>query len=109
MAALDGRNYKKAYVNVPSERADIGSVGGSVVCLWDDSVGETPVATDTLNIGKLPKGAKIISVVSVGLGGAGAAVNVTPAELTTDEKIVIATVGAAPTLPITVMVTYTVA
>lgn len=109
MAVLNGRNFKKAYVNVPSERADAGFYGGTPAVLMDDSVGTTPVATDTINIGKLPKGAKVLSVNSVGLGGAGAAVNVAPMDLTTGEFNVIATVGASPTLPISVWILYVVA
>ena len=105
MSALYGANYTKAYVNNPSERPNVGEYGGSVKLLLDSSA--TGVATDTINIGKLPKNAKVLSVNSSGLGGGGS-VNVAPLDLMTDETIVIATVGTVPTLPITVWVTYVV-
>lgn len=104
MAALNGRNFKKAYIDVPAERADVGFFGGSVQVLIDDSA--AGVATDTINIGKLPKGAKVLSVTTVGLG-TGGTVNVAPMALMTAETTVIATIGTTPTLPISVFVMYT--
>lgn len=105
MSALYGANYTKAYVNVPSERPNVGDYGGSIKLLLDSSA--TGVAADTINIGKLPINAKVLSVSSSGLGGGGS-VNVAPLALVTVETIVIATVGTAPTLPITVWVQYVV-
>lgn len=105
MSALSGANYTKAYVNVPSERPNVGEYGGSVKLLMDSSA--AGIAADTINIGKLPINAKVLSVSSSGLGGGGS-VNVAPLDLMSAETTVIATIGTAPTLPITVWVTYSV-
>ena len=105
MAALSGANYTKAYVNVPAERPNVGEYGGSVKVLLDSSA--AGVEADTINIGKLPINAKILSISSSGLGGGGS-VNVAPLDLMSAETIVIATIGAGPTLPINVWVQYVV-
>ena len=105
MPALYGANYTKAYINVPAERPNVGEYGGAVKVLLDSSA--AGVAADTINIGKLPINAKVLSVSSSGLGGGGS-VNVAPLDLMSAETIVIATVGAAPTLPITVWIQYVV-
>lgn len=106
MSALNGANYAKAYVNVPSDRPNVGEYGGSLKILLDSSA--VGIAADTINIGKLPINAKVLSVSSIGLGGAGAAVNVAPMDLMAAEFTVIATIGAAPSLPISVWVEYVV-
>jgi hypothetical protein len=107
MAELSGKNYTKAFVNVPSERPNVGEYGGAVKVLLDTI--DAGAAADTVNIGKLPKGAKVLSVNSVGLGGAGASVNVAVMEAVASEKIVIATIGAAPSFPLSVWIEYSVA
>lgn len=105
MAALNGANYTKAFVNNPAEQANQGEYGGSVKVLMDSSA--AGVEADTINIGKLPKGAKVLSVSSSGLGGGGT-VNVAPLDSMAAETTVIATIGAGPTLPITVWINYVV-
>lgn len=93
MATVQGRNYKKAYVDLPSGRYDTGFMGGKPVILIDDFT--APVAADVIQIGKLPKGAKIISVNHVGMGTS-PVFNVAPMDLLTDETIITVTVGATP-------------
>lgn len=105
MAALNGKNYQKAYVNSPSERPNVGEYGGSVKILLDSS--DAGIAADTIKIGKLPKGAKVLSVNSVGLG-TGGSFNVAPMDLTSAETEVIVTVGTTPSLPISAWVEYVV-
>lgn len=94
MAALNGVNYTKNYVSVPAEQANAGEVGGVKRVLFDSYVG-TPVAADTLNIGKLPKGARVLELKSVGIGS-GASFNVAAGDLISSETIVIVTIGTAP-------------
>lgn len=109
MSALDGVNYKKSYTDVPNDRSyNVGDYGGAMKVLIDSSVGGVAIAADTINIGKLPKGAKVLSVNSIGLG-AGGSVNVAPMDLMSAETIVIATVGTGPDASIYVWVEYIVA
>ena len=106
MSALDGVNYAKSYSSTPSDRSNnIGDYGGAVKVLIDSKVGGIAVDTDTINIGKLPKGAKVLTVQSIGLG-AGGSVNVAPMDVMSAETIVIATVGAGPSASIYAWVTY---
>lgn len=69
MAAINGYNYAKN-ISVPKEQSNPGEVGGVVKCLFDAYVG-TPAAGDVLSIGKLPKGARILSIsASAAMGAA---------------------------------------
>jgi hypothetical protein len=68
MAAINGNNYAKN-ISVPAEQSNAGEVGGVVKCLFDQYTG-TPSAADVLSIGKLPKGARILDIVAVGMGAA---------------------------------------
>ena len=105
-AALEGVNYANSYTAVPTVRtSNVGDFGGSVKVLIDSKPGAVAVATDTIKIGKLPKGAKVLSVSSIGLG-AGGSVNVAAMDLMTDETIVIATVGTGPSATVYAWVTY---
>ena len=70
MAAINGSNYAKAFVNVPAERPNVGDYGASVIVLFDSYVG-TPSASDVLSIGKIPAGARILQISGfVGMGAA---------------------------------------
>ena len=70
MAAINGVNYQKSYVDVPSSRSNVGEVGGSIKCLVETYVA-LPAAADVLSIGYLPINARILSI--VGFSGMGAA------------------------------------
>lgn len=105
MSALNGKNYQKAYVNNPSERPNVGDYGGSVKIILDSS--DAGIAADTIKIGKLPKGAKVLKINSIGLGSGGS-FNVAPMDLMSAETDVIVTVGTSPSLPISAWVEYVV-
>lgn len=107
MANVSGRNYKKAYESTPTQFYDVGFNGGRVHVLIDDFA--DAVAADVIKIGKLPKGAKVLSVNHVGMGAA-PTFNVTPMQLVTDETLVEITVGATPAAGVaSAWVTYTLA
>lgn len=104
MAAINGKNYAKN-ISVPKEQSNAGEVGGVVKCLFDQYDG-TPTAADVLSIGKLPKGARILSVNSIGLGGAGLAwakvdaagssSTLAAGDVIASESLVKITIGASP-------------
>lgn len=69
MAAINGVNYANN-ISVPAVQSKPGEAGGVVKCLFDAYVG-TPSAADVLTIGKLPKGARVLSITaSAGMGAA---------------------------------------
>ena len=106
MSALDGVNYGKSYSSNPSDRSgNVGDYGGSVKVLLDYKTGM--VAADTVNIGKLPNRARVLSVNLIGCG-AGAAVNVAAMDLMSAETIVILTVGTTPGATAYVWIEYAV-
>jgi hypothetical protein len=104
MANKYGVNYTKSYVSVPSELSNIGEVGGVKRVLFDQILAGA-AAADTLYIGKLPKGARVLEVKSIG-AGAGAAFNVAPAAQMSAETDVVVTIGAVPSFPISAWVEY---
>jgi hypothetical protein len=70
MTAISGNNYTKAFINVPAERPNVGEYGGAVKVLFDAYTG-TPSAADVLSVGKIPSGARILTISSfVGMGAA---------------------------------------
>lgn len=107
MATVQARNYKKAYVDEPSQMYDIGFNGGTVHVLIDDI--QAPTAADVVEIGKLPKGAKILSVNHIGFGTS-PVFNISPMDLLTEITKIEVTVGATPSAgKASAWVTYTVA
>lgn len=69
MAALNGVNYANN-ISVPAVQSNPGEVGGVVKCLFDSYVGSISAA-DVLSVGKLPKGARILSItVAAAMGAA---------------------------------------
>jgi hypothetical protein len=102
MAAIYGANYTKEYINVPSEQGLAGEMGGRVKCMFD--IASTGAGSDVLNFGKIPAGARILRCSSI--GGNSPTFNVAPGEKLTVETVVEATLGAAPTFPVSVFVEY---
>ena len=92
MANIYGQNYTKGYISVPAEMAKIGEVGGVKRVLFDQVVGAA--GADVLYIGKLPKGARILEVKSIGCDSP--TFNIAAgAELSADTNVTV-TLGAAP-------------
>lgn len=104
MADIYGANYTKAYINNPAEQANMGEYGGVKKVLFDKVA--AGAGADVLSIGKLPKGARVLSVNNV--GGNNPVCNVAPADLIAAETIVTFTLGAAPTFPVSAWVEYVV-
>lgn len=104
MANKYGSNYTKAFVNVPAERANAGEYGGKVKVLFDQLVSGA-VAADVLYIGKLPKGARILELKSIG-AGSGAAFNVAAADIMSAETAITLTIGTSPSDPVSAWVYY---
>ena len=104
MSNIYGANYTKAYVNPIQEQAKAGEYGGSVKVLFDQVA--AGAGADVMYVGKLPKGARILSVNNV--GGNNPTFNVAPADLLAAETIITATLGAAPTFPVSAWVEYTI-
>lgn len=104
MSDIYGKNYTKAYINNPAEQANMGEYGGVKKVLFDQV--DTGAGADVLSIGKLPKGARVITIGNV--GGNSPVCNVAPADLIAAEKIVTFTLGAAPTFPVSAWVEYVV-
>ena len=115
MAAINGKNYAKNIL-VPKEQSNPGEVGGVAKILFDQYDG-TPTAADVLSIGKLPKGARILSVTGVGIGGspswakvdsAGASTTLAAGDLLASESLVKITIGSSPSANAAGFVTYVV-
>jgi hypothetical protein len=68
MADINGKNYAKEFVNIPSEQADIGEYGGKIRIILDEWSGAA--AGDDIYFGKIPPGAKILSLSHSGGGTA---------------------------------------
>lgn len=82
MAAINGTNYANNIL-VPRVQTNAGELGGVVKCLFDAYVG-TPSGGDVLSIGKLPKGARILSISAwTGMGAAPTFAKVTEAGVST--------------------------
>jgi len=66
MATLNGTNYKKQYVDVPSTKIPVGEQAGRVRCAYDDyNLATSGVALangDTILLMKLPAGARVVEV-----------------------------------------------
>jgi hypothetical protein len=61
MASKYSTGYQRAYVTVPSEKIAIGEYSGEVKSLYTEYVASGELATtDTLYLGKLPPGARVI-------------------------------------------------
>lgn len=104
MANIYGANYTKAYVNAIQEQANAGEYGGAVKVLFDQVA--AGAGADVMYVGKLPKGARILRVSNV--GGNNPTFNVAPGALLSAETIITATLGAAPTFPVSAWVEYTI-
>lgn len=104
MAEKYGVNFTKNYINVPAEQAKAGEVGGVKRVLFDQLL-SGGIAADTLKIGKLPKGARILEVKSIG-AGTGASFNVSPGDLLSSETEAIVTIGTSPAFPLSAWVEY---
>lgn len=62
MATLYGNQYNSAYVTVPSEKIRPGDLDGEVRSMYFDiTIAAAPSNNDTWNVGKLPKGARIMN------------------------------------------------
>ncbi len=63
MASVYGVEYTNVYVDVPSEKAKINSVGGNLRVVSDTYTLTADLASgDKIYMGKLPKGARVINV-----------------------------------------------
>lgn len=105
MANKYGSNYTAAYNDVPRGRPNVGEFGGVVKALFDQLA--SPVAADVAYMGKLPKGARVLSVSTIG-AGSGATVNVAAADSITSETDVTVTIGTSPGATLTLIVMYVV-
>lgn len=103
MATLFGKNYTKGYINVPSEMANVGEIHGVKRVVYDEADGA--IAADTLTFGKIPAGAKLLEVKSIG-AGAGASFDVVPGTSITAETNVVLTIGTAPSATVKAWVEY---
>jgi len=65
MANLDGANFKKAHVDVPSTKIEQGDVNGRVRLAYDeydlDTLGVVIAVNDIIRGPKLPKGARVVN------------------------------------------------
>ena len=104
MANIYGSNYTKAFINNPAEQANMGEYGGVKKVIFDQVA--AGAGADVLYIGKLPKGARVITVGNV--GGNNPTCNVSPAQLISAETAVTFTLGAAPSVPVSAWVEYVV-
>lgn len=102
MANIYGENYTKAFINNPSEQANMGEYGGVKKVLFDRVA--AGAAADVLSIGKLPKGARVLTIGNV--GGNNPVCNVAPADLIAAETIITFTLGGAPVFPVSAWVEY---
>lgn len=93
MAALNGTNYANSQAT-PRVQSRAGEVGGNKKILLDDYVG-TPTAADTISIGYLPKGARVLDLKSIGMG-TGASFSVAAGAIMSVATLVVITVGTSP-------------
>lgn len=102
MANQYGENYTKEYINVPSERSNVGEAGGKVKVCFDKLA--APVGGNDMYIGKIPNGARILSVDSLRCDTP--TFNVAAGDLLSSETAIVVTLGAAPTADCLAWVTY---
>ena len=88
MAVIKGKNFAKND-STPKEQSSPGEVGGVARILFDQYDG-TPTAADVLSIGVIPKGARILSVTGIGIGGSPSWAKVTVRAYTNSSGTVIA-------------------
>lgn len=93
MSAIKGKNYTNNTA-IPKVQSLAGEVNGVKRVCFDQYDG-TPTAADTLSIGSIPKGARILEVKSIGVGS-GASFNVTPGDILTSATVVVVTIGSGP-------------
>lgn len=105
MAAVNGVNYAKEFVNVPSEQADPGTQNGKVKVLMDWVLAGGAVAADVMTIGKLPAGARVIRCSNIG-GGTSPSYSVAPGAKMAVETVVTFTVGTSPATDIYAIIEY---
>lgn len=102
MSNIYGANYTKEFVNVPSEQGNPGEMGGRVKCMFDQVA--AGAGTDVMYVGKIPAGARILRCSNI--GGNSPTYSVAPGDKLTVETIATATLGAAPTFPVSVFIEY---
>jgi hypothetical protein len=68
MANINGANYEKEFNSDPSQPANIGEYGGKVKVMLDSFSGAA--GSDVVYFGKIPVGAKVLSVDHIGAGTA---------------------------------------
>ena len=105
MSALKGKNYTNNTAT-PKVQSKAGEVNGVKRVLFDEYDG-TPIAADTISIGYLPKGARVLDIKSIGLGS-GSSFNVAPGDVMSAATLVIGTVGSVPSLNPMLWVEYVV-
>lgn len=106
MAELFGDNYTRAYLSNGEQKANVGDWAGRIRVLLDSKT--TVVVADVLSIGRLPKGARVLSVNHIG-GGVSPTFNVAPMDvMTADETIITITIGATPGATVHAWVEYTI-
>ena len=103
MAALYGDNYTANYISVPQSQAKAGEVGGIKRVLLDQKAGAS--AADTIALGKLPKGARVLELKSIG-AGSGASFNVTAGAILSAETDLVITVGTGPSATVIAWAEY---
>jgi len=69
MADINGGNYAKEFVDIPSDVAAIGEYGGRKKVMFDTYTGATPGADDVY-FGRIPAGARILQFTTIGGGTA---------------------------------------
>lgn len=116
MAAINGINYANN-ISVPAVQSKPGEAGGVVKCLFDQYDG-TPTAADVMSVGKLPKGARVLSIISVGLGSSpsyakvltssGSSSTLAAGDLLAGESLIKVTIGTSPSANAGVAVLYVV-
>lgn len=103
MADINGANYQKQFVNVPSEAMDIGDYAGKQRVARDTFSGAS--AADVVYFAKLPAGAFILALGDVG-GGTSPTFSVAVGDKLTSETIVTCTLGTGASATGTLWVEY---
>jgi hypothetical protein len=91
MADVYGSNYQKEFVNIPSEQGAIGEMGGKVKAAFDSFSGAS--GGDDVYFGKIPAGARILSLNEIG-GGTAPSFNVAVGDKISSEQDLICTLDA---------------
>ena len=105
MAAVNGVNFQKEFVNLPSEQAEHGAYGGRVRVILDYVLAGGAVAADVISLGKLPKNARVIRCSNIG-GGTGATYSVAPGIKYDVETLLTLTVGTSPATDVYGIIEY---